>query len=102
MVFKAKSTRNGNLEKLKARFCARGDLEKETDQLENWSSCASQRTVRTFIAHETKCRRTPKQLNFVGAYLQARMRSRIYVTLQKEYLPYFPEISKYFNKPLLF
>ena len=29
------------------------------------------------------------------------MRSRIYVTLQKEYLPYFPEMSKYFNKPLI-
>ena len=84
MVFKAKSTSNGNLEKLKARCCGRGDLEKETNQLDNWSSCVSQRTVRTFIAHATKCKQTPKQIDFIGEYLQSKMRSRIYVTLQKE------------------
>ena len=84
MIFKAKSRSDGQLDKLKARFCSRGDLEQEQDNYDNWSSCVSHRTVRTFIAHATKHKRTPKQLDFIGAYLQANMQSRIFVTLQDD------------------
>ncbi len=82
MVFKAKPKSNGQLEKLKARCCARGDLEKHQDQDDNWSSCVSHLTVRTFIAYATKFKRNPKQLDFIGAYLQAEMKSHIFVKLQ--------------------
>ena len=101
MVFKAKSKSDGSLDKLKARFCDRGDLEAHNDLFDNWSSCVSQRTVRAFIAHATKRQRIPKQLDFIGAYLQADMKSRIFVRLPKEYRPYFPDIDRFFNQPLL-
>ena len=101
MIFKAKSRSDGQLDKLKARCCARGDLETEQDNYDNWSSCVSHRTVLTFIAHSTKHKRNPKQLDFIGAYLQANMQSRIYVTLQNDYKTHFPDLNKYFDRPLL-
>ena len=44
-----KYKRDGSLEKLKERCCARGDFETHNDLYDNWSICVSQRTVRDFI-----------------------------------------------------
>ena len=101
MIFKAKTTSRGTLDKLKARCCARGDLIEDPIGQDNWSSCVSQRTVRLFIAQEIKVDRRPKQLYFIGEYLQARMRARHFIKLQPELAPYYPELNKYFYKPLL-
>ena len=57
MIYKAKSTSSGTLEKLKARCCARGDLIKDPQDQDNWSNCASQRTVREFIPTEKSLKR---------------------------------------------
>ena len=101
MVFKEKITSSGKLEKLKARFCARGDMEKDIPGEDNWSSCVSQRTVRMFLAHATKEKRTVLQLDFIGSYLQARMRARMFIKLQPELAKFFPDLSEYFFKALL-
>ena len=101
IVFKAKTNSPGKLDKLKARCCARGDLQKELPDEDNWSSCIAQRTLRMFIAFITKKGRRSKQLDFIGAYLQANMQSRIFVRLQVDYMKFFPEYSQYFQKPLL-
>ena len=101
MIFKAKSTSRGTLDKLKARCCARGDLMEDPTQQENWSICVIQRTVRTFIAFSTSMQRKPKQLDFIGAYLQGQMREKNFVRLQTEFSPYFPTIHKYFHRPLI-
>ncbi len=74
------------------------DIPSEQD---NWSSCVSQRTVRLFIAHSVKMNRTPKKLDFIGAYLQARMRAKLFIRLLPELAPYFTEFNKYFHRPLI-
>lgn len=101
MIFKEKSTSKRTLDKLKAICCARGDLMEDPTDQDNWSICVSQRTVRTFIAFSTSMQRRPKQLDFIGAYLQDRMRERVFIRLQKEFSPFFITIQKYFSRPLL-
>ena len=93
MIYKAKSTSSGTLEKLKARCCARGDLIKDPHDQDNWSSCASQRTVREFIATATSLDSKIKQLDFIGSYLQANMRGRMFIKLQPELSPFFIELK---------
>lgn len=78
-----------------------GDLEKDTNEFDNWSICISHRTVRTFVAHTTKRRRRLKQLDFVATYLQARMCARIFLCLQSEYANYFSALWDYFYIHLL-
>jgi hypothetical protein len=49
----------------------------------------------------THCGRTIKGADFIGAYLQANMVGRHFVTLPIEYAEHFPEYEKYFGVPLL-
>ena len=56
---------------------------------DNWSSCVSQRTVRTFIDISTTMNRRPKQPDVIVAYLQAQMREIVFIRLQAEFSPLF-------------
>jgi hypothetical protein len=72
-VFKAKQTKDGNLEKLKVREVTRGDLKKNEDDEDTWSPGSSFCGVRMHLAQAAKANRTPKLADFIGAYLQARV-----------------------------
>ena len=37
------------------------------------------------------------QLDFIGAFLQAKVKNRVYVKLDSRYADYFPEYSNYFR-----
>jgi hypothetical protein len=41
------------------------------------------------------------QLDVIGTFLQARMRSRVLITLPKFYGEVFPEFKEYCGKPVL-
>jgi hypothetical protein len=99
-VFKAKQTQDGKLEKLKVREVARGDLEQHDEDEDTWSPGTSSCGVRMFLAQVAKSGRTPKQADFIGAYLQARVRGHHFVRLSSELGKYFPEYSKWFGIPL--
>jgi hypothetical protein len=99
-VFKAKQTQDGMLDKLKVREVARGDLERHDDDEDTWSPGTSFNGVRMHLAQAAKAGRTPKQADFIGAYLQARVRGRHFVRLSGELAKYFPEYSKWFGVPL--
>ena len=100
IVFKAKVTSKGLLDKLKARIVARGDLMKREEE-DTWSGCVSSKTVKCFLVDAASHNRPVKQLDFIGAFLQALARGRFWIQLPKEYAKYLPELAHYFDKPQL-
>ena len=102
LVYKAKITSHGFLDKLKARCVARGDLQiKSNDPEYLWSPCVFARTFKVFIAEAVKRGKPVKQLDFIGAFCQAYMRTRLFLQLPKEYAYLLPEYAKYFEAPRL-
>ena len=102
LVYKAKITSRGYLDKLKARCVARGDLQqKTTDPDDLWSPCVFARTFKAFVYQAVTRKRTIKQLDFVGAFCQGRMKKRLFIQLPREYADVVPEYASYFESPQL-
>ena len=93
---------DGNLDKLKARFCVRGDIQKRLMPLLNsWAPTATHRALKSFIAVAASLGEDLWLLDFVGAFLQAPMRSRVFVKLLAVFSELFPEFKQYCGRPLL-
>ena len=65
------------------------------------SPTASARALKMFIADSARHRARTKQLDFIGAFLQAKMRYRMFVTLPAKYGELFPEYKEWCGRPLL-
>jgi hypothetical protein len=80
-VFRLKRDINGNIEKFKARLVARGFSQiPGIDFLDTYSPVVRQDTLRTLIAIGAKNDMEIHQLDFVGAYLHAKLEEEIYIT----------------------
>jgi len=90
---------DGTLDKLKNRLVVRGDLQKNLDE-DKWSPTASFRALKLFLAHAARLKVRVRQLDFVGAFLQAKVRRRIFVTIPAIYGSIFPEFKQYCGTPL--
>ena len=103
IVFKAKITSRGFLDKLKARCVARGDLQHTSDDPDVlWSPCVFARTFKMFVAKAVKHNRPINQLDFIGAFCQALVKERLFLQLPKEYASLMPvEYRHYFQRPQL-
>ena len=102
IIFKAKVTSRGFLDKLKARCVARGDLQVKSNDPEHlWSPCVFARTFKVFVAEAVRRNKAIKQLDFIGAFCQAYLKSRLFLQLPKEYAFLLPEYAKYFDGPRL-
>jgi hypothetical protein len=99
-IARAKQTHEGFLDKLKMREESRGDLEKHEKNEDTWSPVTSSSRVCMHLAQTTNAGRTPKQGDFIGAYLQARVRGRHSVCLSVDLAKHFPEYSEWFGIPL--
>jgi hypothetical protein len=53
-----------------------------------------------FLAHASRLNVRVCQLDFVGAFLQAKMRTRMFVTIPNIYGVLFPEFAEYYGKPV--
>ena len=100
IVFKAKVASKGFLDKLKCRIVARGDLMDRGEE-DTWSACVSGKTVKCFLVDAAHHKRKAKQLDFIGTFLQALARGRLWIQLPKEYAKYLPELAHYFDSPQL-
>ena len=58
------------------------------------------RTLKYFLADATKYKARAHQLDFIGAFLQAKVKNRVFVKLDSRYADYFPEYAKYFGRAL--
>ena len=80
-VYKAKIQSDGSLDKLKLRIVVRGDLQNKGLVGDTWSPTASVRTLKYFLADETKHKARVHQLDFIGSFFQAKVKNRVFVKL---------------------
>ena len=95
-VYKAKIQSDGSLDKLKLSIVVRGDLQNNEMIGDTWSPTASMKTLKYFLADAAKHKARVHQLYFIGAFLQANVKNRVFVKLDMRYAAYFPEYSQYF------
>ena len=58
------------------------------------------RTLKYFLADAAKHKARVHQLDFIGAFLQAKVKNRVFVKLDMRYADSFPEYSQYFGRAL--
>ena len=82
---KAKIQSDGSLNKLKLRIVGRGDLQNKELVGDTWSPTASMRILKHSLADTTKHKARVHQLYFIGAFLKAKLKNRIFVKLDIRY-----------------
>jgi hypothetical protein len=90
---KTKLNSEGGLYKLKCRIVVRRDMQKkhEASIEDTYSQSASFRVLKMFLADEARHKCRIHQCGVVGAFLQAKMRSRVYIKLTTLSGEIFPE-----------
>jgi len=100
-LYKVKLNSKGLLDKLKSRIVVRGDLmRQDLPHGDPYSPTASSRTLKMFLADAAKHQVRVKQLDFIGAFLQAKMKYRMFVMLPQKYGQLFPEYASWCGRPL--
>ena len=99
-VLKTRIQSNGSLDKLKLSIMVRGDIQNKELVGDTWSPAASMRNCKYFLADAAKHRAREYQLDFIGAFLQAKVKNRVFVKLDSRYADYFSEYSNYFGRTL--
>ena len=56
------------------------------------------KTLKYFLADATKHKTRFHQLDFIGPFLQAKVKNRVFIKFDSRYTYYFPEYSKYFGR----
>ena len=100
-VYKAKFQSDKSLDKLKLRIGVRGDLQNKDLIGDTWSPTHFTRTLKYFQADYFKHKARVHQLDFIGAFLQTKVKNRVFVNLGSNYADYFPEYSSYFGGLLI-
>ena len=67
---------------------------------DTWSPTASARIWKYFLADAEKHKARFHQLDFIGAFLQAKVKNRVFVKLDIRYEYYFPGYAQYFGRAL--
>ena len=93
-VYKAKIQSDGSLDKLKLRIVVRGDFQNKEMIGDTWSPTASMRTLKDLLADAAKNKARVHQLDFIGVFLQANVKNRVFVKLDMRYVAYFKEYSQ--------
>ena len=99
-VHKAKIKSYGSLDKLKLIIVVRGDLQNKELVGDTWSPTSSMRTLKYFLADTTKHKAIVNKLELIGAFLQEKVKNRVFLKLESRYTDYFTEYAKYFGRAL--
>ena len=67
---------------------------------DTWSPTDSMRTLKYFLADAAKHKARFHELDFIGAFLQAKVKNRVFVKLEMGHAEYFPEYAQYFGRAL--
>ena len=78
-VYKAKIQSDGSLDKFKLKIVVRGDLQNKEMVEDTWSPTASKRTLKYFLADAEKHKARIHQLDFIGAFLQIKVKNRVFI-----------------------
>ena len=99
-VYKAKIQSDGSLDKLKLRIVVRADVQNKEMVGDTWSPTSSMRNLKYFLADTAKHKARVHQLDFIGEFLQDKVKNRVFVKLDMRYKDYFPEYAQYFGRAL--
>ena len=91
---------DGSLDKLKVRIVVREDLQNKEIVGDTWSPTASMRTLKYFLSDAAKHKARVHQLYFIGPFLRAKVKNRVFVKLDMRYADYFPDYAQYFGRAL--
>ena len=98
-LYKAKIQSDGSLDKLKLRVVVRGDLHNKEMVRGTWSPTVSMRTFKYFLADAAKHKSRVHQLDFIGAFFQAKVKNRVFVKLDIRYTDYFQNMKINLEEP---
>ena len=98
--FKTKLNGDGSLNKLKTRIVVRGDLQKLRPGENTWSPTASMRLLKTFVAAAAQEGKEIKQVDFIAAFIQAKVRERVFVRLSDDLATVCPQYTHLIGRPL--
>ena len=79
-LYKATIQSDGSLDKLILIILVRGDLQNKEMVGDNWSPTASMRTLKYFLADAVKHKSRVHQLDFIGEFLQAKVKNRVFLS----------------------
>ena len=88
-VYKAKIQSGWSLYKLKLRIVVRGDIQNKELVGDIWLPTASMRNFKYFLVDAVKHKARVHQLYFIGEFLQANVKNRVFVKLYSRYADYF-------------
>ena len=91
---------DGILDKFKLRILVRVDLNNKELVVDTWSPTYSMRTLMYFLTDAAKHKSRVHQLDFIGAFLKAKFKNRVFIKLDMRYAAYFPEYTQYFGRAL--
>ena len=101
-VYRCKLDKDGLLDKLKTRIVFRGDLYNPQDPQDPWNPHASFLSLRVFLADCAARGSFPCQIDLILAYLQAKMKERVFVIFPESWKQFLPEhLHKWIGRPLL-
>ena len=89
-VYKDKIQSDGSLYNLKLIIVVRVDLQNKELVGYTWSKTSSMSNLKYFLADSAKHKARVHQLYFIGAFLQAKFKNRVFVKLDSGYADYFP------------
>ena len=99
-VYKAKIKSDESLDKIKLRIVVREDLHNKELVGDTWLPISYMSTLKYLLADATKHKARVNQLYFIWAFLQAKVKNRVFVKLDSIYTDYFPEYAKYFGRDM--
>ena len=79
----------------------RGDLHNKELVGDTWLPTASMRTLKYFLADATKHKAIVHQLDFIGVFLQEKVKNSVFVKLDIRYTEYLPEYANCFGRALI-
>ena len=88
-VYKAKIKSYGSQDKLKLRIVVWGYLQNKELVGDTWSPTASMSTLKYFLKDATKHKAIVYILDFIGAFLQAKVKNRVFLKLDSRHTDYF-------------
>ena len=100
-VYKAMIQSDGSLDELKLKILVREDLQNKEMVGDTWSPTASMRILKYFLSDAAKHKARVHQLDLIGAFLQAKVKNRVFVKLDIRCTYYSPEYAHYFGRALI-
>jgi len=101
-VFKCKLNKFGMIDKLKSRAVFRGDLYTPMDGSDSWNPHATWAGLKIFLGWCARHGTFPIQIDYVMAYVQAKMRERVFVIIPEHWKELLPEeLHSWCGRPLL-